>query len=105
MRKLVLLPKVVLVTGIACVGAWWAVGSINLSGIYPSSWTEAQLIRHRCRVRLVQPEWVSANPDALMDWMIAETKARLGAVAVLWAVGIGFVIVTGTRENQHESEK
>jgi hypothetical protein len=89
MKALVLL---LLITASALMAAYYAIATINLNGIYPSNWTEAQLIHDRCRLRLVQPEWVSSNSGITINWMIAETKARVAVIAILWLGGVIYTI-------------
>jgi hypothetical protein len=60
--------------------------------------SSAQLIRERNSFFLVPTEWISgsANAGRVSDvewrWLIAETKARLAVVFILWAVGVSFFI-------------
>jgi hypothetical protein len=91
MRLRVLLSRLLLATILAAAAAYFAVASLNVSGIYPTSWTDAAIIRHRCPVRLVDPERLGRPGDVLMNWVAAEVKARLGLIAVLWLVGMGFI--------------
>jgi hypothetical protein len=92
MRTPVLALKVLLITLAAIACAYCAVAAMDVSGIAPTSWTAAELIRHRCPVRLIQPEWVSSQPDTLMNWLAAELRARLAVVGVLWLIGSAFVV-------------
>ena len=73
-------------TALALVAGYYAILSIQIGGIYSSNWTDADLIRDRCPFRLIQPEWVSSQPDTLLNWFGAEIKARLGLIVVLWFV-------------------
>jgi hypothetical protein len=57
---------------------------VNPSGIHATDATDAQIIRDRCHLRLIQPEWVSSNGNIMMNWIVAETKARLGVIAFFW---------------------
>jgi hypothetical protein len=92
MRALQLSLNVLLIT-VAAVGAfYYAIATVNVSGIHSTGWTDAQLIRERCHFRLVQPEWVSSQPDTLMNWIVAETRARLGVVAILWFGSLTIII-------------
>ncbi len=72
------LYKTVLITLAAVAVAYYAIATLDVSGIYSKSWTDADLIRHRCPIRLVQPEWVSSQPDTLMNWVIAEMRTKTG---------------------------
>src|SRR6266436_4959678 len=80
------------ITAVALVLAYYFIGAANPSGFYMSDLTEMQLIRSRWHLRLIQPEWVSSNGSILMNWVIAETKARLVVIAFFWLCAIGFVI-------------
>jgi hypothetical protein len=80
------------ISAVALVIADYAIGAVNPSGIHGTDETDAQIIRNRCHLRLVQPEWVSSNGSILMNWVIAETKARLLVIALFWLCAIGFVI-------------
>ena len=80
------------VTALAFVAGYYAVFTLNISGIYSSNLTDADLIRARCPIRLVQPEWVSNQPDTLMNWCVAEMKARLILVLVLWLISVACLV-------------
>jgi hypothetical protein len=84
--RLRLFINVLTITLLALVAIYYASVSINLSGIHSANWTDAELIRHRCSFRLIQPEWVSSKPDTVMNWCVAEIKARIGAIGSLWLV-------------------
>ena len=57
----------------------------------------ADIIRQHWPHRLIQPEWVSTTPDQLMNWHVAETRARLAIVIVLWLLTVGgFAYKLGT---------
>ena len=83
---------IVAITAVALTLAYFAIGAVNPSGIYGTDWTDAQLIRDRCHFRLVQPEWVSSNGSVLMNWIIAESKARLVVIAFFWLCAVVFTI-------------
>lgn len=80
------------ITAVAVILACYAVGSINPVGIYPTGWSDAQIIRDRCRLRLVQPESVSSNGSVLMNWLKAEIQARVAVIALFWLGAMGFAI-------------
>jgi hypothetical protein len=86
------LMLIVAITAVALVVADYTIGAVNPSGIHGTDWTDAQIIRNRCHLRLIQPEWVSNNGSILMNWVVAETKARLAVIALFWLGAIGFVI-------------
>jgi hypothetical protein len=68
----------------AIAAVWfWAIAPIATSLVYmhPTSWTDADLVRHFWHFRLVRPEWVGSPPQYdYLVWAQAETLARLGAV-------------------------
>lgn len=101
MKALELILKFLLVTILALIVAYFAIGSLSasISGIYSTSTTDAELIKQRCPIRLVQPEWVSRQPDMLSDWIFAETKARFALVAFLW-LGSVTIITWHHRQNR-----
>src|SRR6185503_9208788 len=67
-------------TVLALGAGYYAIFAIQISGIYSSNWTDADLIRDRCPFRLIQPEWVSSQPDTVLNWLGAEIKARLSLI-------------------------
>jgi hypothetical protein len=95
------LMLIVAITVVAFVIAGYVIGAINPGGLHPTNWTDAQLIRDRCHVRLIQPEWVSSNGSVLMNWIIAETKARLAVVAIFWVAGLSFIARYEMSENEN----
>jgi hypothetical protein len=96
MQKLRLMLLLSVITLTAVVAAWfWALNPLltMLAYLHPPNWTEADLVRHIWRFRLVQPEWVSNPPNySYTQWMEAETLARLSVVFVGWLVSITLVI-------------
>ena len=81
------------ITAVTLVIAYYAVGAVNPSGICSADWSEAQIIREHCRLRLIRPEWVSSKGSILMNWVVAETKARLAVVAIFWFCIVCYVIL------------
>src|SRR6266540_3737156 len=75
----------------AAAAIWfWALRPLGFASYLSSTGaTDASIIRQYWPHRLVQPEWVSATPDRLMNWHFAETVARLSVVGVLWFVITG----------------
>jgi hypothetical protein len=88
-------------TALAFVAGYYAIFTIRVGGIHSSSWTDADLIRDRCPVRLIQPEWVSSQPDTLMSWCVAEMGARFGLIATLWLVSVIFLVWRHRRNRKH----
>lgn len=80
------------ITAVTLVIAYYAVGAVNPSGICSADWSEAQIIREHCRLRLIRPEWVSSKGSVLMNWVVAETKARLAVVTIFWIAAVSFAI-------------
>jgi len=80
-----------LIMGVAATAAWYAVASIQISGILPSDWTAADVIRARCPVHLVSPEWIRGGDQAsiLFSWATAELRVRLFVVCTLWLFALG----------------
>lgn len=92
MRATTLSLNLLLATVLAALAAYYAFTTIRVGGIHSSNLTSAQIIRQRCPIRLVQPEWVSSQPDMLMNWLMAETRARLGLVGVVWLGGVNIIV-------------
>lgn len=92
MRTSLLLLKLILATVAAGAAVFFAVTTMDLNGIYPTSWTDADLIRQRCHIRLIQPEWVSDKPDTVMNWATAELTTRMGLIAILWFTSLSVIV-------------
>jgi hypothetical protein len=82
-----LLLKIVFVTVFALALGVFAVATIQIGAIHPTSLSEAEIIRARNPVRLVSPDWVSPTGD-IFEWLKAETRARMALLVLLWLVGI-----------------
>ncbi len=61
---------------------------------------ETNFIRAKIPVRLVQPEWVSRQPDLLSNWVSAESKTRFGAIGVLWLASLSLIIRQRCRQKR-----
>ena len=94
---------IVAITAVALTLAYFAI--VNPIVLNPSDWTDAQIIRHRYHLRLVQPAWVSSNGGILMNWVVAETEARLAAIAFFWLCAVIFMIRYEMGENENVDEK
>ena len=71
----------------AAAGWFWALRPLGFASYLTSTRaSDADIIRHYWPHRLVEPEWVSATPDGLLNWHFTETVARLSVVAVLWSI-------------------
>src|SRR5215468_379346 len=99
------LMLIVAITAVALALAYYVIGAVNPGGIYMSDVTEAQIVRKCCRVRLVQPEWVSSNGSVLMNWCVAETYTRLAVIAIFWVAGLSFVARYEMSGNENEDAK
>jgi hypothetical protein len=93
------LMPIVAITVVSLALAYFAIGAVSPGGFYMGDVTEAQIVRKCCRVRLVQPEWVSSNPSTLLNWCVAETYARLAVIAIFWLGAVIFTIRFETEEN------
>ncbi len=86
--------QLALVTLAAIAAAWfWVLPPLlmPLGYIYPADWTQADLVRHLWRFRLVPPERVSTPPN-YMRWAWAETLARLIVVFLAWLTSTTFIL-------------
>jgi|ERR1035441_1278089 hypothetical protein len=90
MRAQILVLKLVLVTLAAMGAAYYAIGSVNISGIMSNNFIAADVIRERCPIHLVRPEWVAGKDqeDILLSWPIVEMKTRLATLLVLWMLSV-----------------
>ena len=86
--------EVLLATVVAVAAAWYAIASINLNGLLPTNWTAADVIRQRCPVHVVRPEWIRGTEqvDVLFTWAATETKARLALVCAFWLIAVGVLV-------------
>jgi hypothetical protein len=76
------LPVVVLC--LIYFGVWdWALRPIWQipQGLAPVNWTDADLIRDRYPIRLIDPGWLANSHD----WIFVESHARLGLIAIVTA--------------------
>src|SRR5688500_15638052 len=93
-----LITKLLFATTLALIGAYFAITTVRVGGIANTNWTETDLIRDRAPIRLVQPEWVSNTPDKIMNWVVAETCARLGLILTLWVVSLILIVRSRSEE-------
>ena len=91
------------ITVLAVVAGYYAIFTMSIVGIYSTNLTAADIMRHRCPIRLIQPEWVSSQPDTLMNWCVAEIRARLGFIAALWLGSVSTIVwrYLKKRKNTH----
>ncbi len=101
--KLVTIQVLLAVFG-AVAAAWYAVASIQVSGIVSTNWTAEDVIRQRCPLHLVKPEWIKGSDqgDILFSWVITETWARLAAVFVFWVIIVSLLVWRTLRRRQYE---
>jgi hypothetical protein len=89
--------RLALVTVVAFAAGWfWALSPLGTSLLYicPSSWTEADLVRHLWHFRLIQPEWVSSPPHYdYLRWAQFETLARFVVVFLGWICGVAWALL------------
>lgn len=100
MRTSLLLLKLILATAVAGAGIFFAVTTMDLNGIHPTSWTDADLIRQRCSVRLIQPEWVNDKSDTVTNWATAELATRMGLIAILWLASLSVCVWNFSRNRK-----
>ena len=91
-------------TVLAVAAAWCGVASVQVSGIVPTNFRAADIIRQRCPLHLVRPEWIkiSDQGDILSKWAFAEPKVRLLAVSCLWGMGIAVFAWWALSSRRHE---
>jgi hypothetical protein len=102
MRTPCLILKVLLVTVAEVTAAYFAIASVNVSGLVSTNFSAADVIRKRCPLHLVQPEWVAGTDqvDILLRWPITETKARLAVLLVLWVLSVSIFAVQFRRRQR-----
>jgi len=84
--------------------AYYAVASVQMSGIVPSDWSAADVIQQRCPFHLLRPGWIkgSDQADILFTWTVVEMKARLLAVCGVWVIGIALLAWRALKSRHHE---
>ena len=102
MRTPYLILKVLLVTAAAVTAAYYAIASVNVSGLMSTNFCAADVIRERCPLHLVQPEWIAGTDqvDILLRWPITEMKARLAVLLVLWVFSVSIFAVQFRRRHR-----
>jgi hypothetical protein len=91
--------KLLLITIAAILVDYVAISTVNINGIYSSGTPDIDRIKQRCPVRLVQPEWVNPGWDLIINWTVAEIKARIGLVSMLWLCGMAVIIYRTRRRS------
>jgi hypothetical protein len=99
-----LLFKLSLVTGAAVAAAYYAIASIQLSGLVAHDFTAADVIRERNPFYLVRPEWVAGSDqiETLFRWSVAENEARLAVLFLLWILTVSAFVWQYLRRRRHE---
>jgi len=98
------------VTVAAALVIWfWALAPICFASYLTSPGaSDADIIRQYWPHRVVEPEWVGATPDRLLNWHITETVARLAVVSVLWLLitgGVAYRLIRGDSPGGIEGPK
>jgi hypothetical protein len=64
--------------------------SIQIGGLEPHSYLAAEIIRERFPVHLVNPATIHSHDqaDILFRWKVAEIRARMGVVSLLWLLSV-----------------
>ncbi len=80
--------------------AYYAIASINISGLVPHDFNAASIIQIRCPVHIVPPGRIKGTnqADILFYWAKAETKARLAIVGIGWVLTIGLLFTQHLRK-------
>jgi hypothetical protein len=89
-----LLLKILLLT-VTALAAGFSLGvSTGVSGLMENSFNAVQVIRERSLIRLVPPGRITGRDqqDILRRWTMAEIRARLAVVLILWAAGVCILV-------------
>ena len=107
MQRTITITIVGVATIATAAAVWlWALRPLGFASYLTSTGaSDADIIRQYWPHRLVEPEWVSATPDRLMNWHMAETGARLSVVAVLWLLISGGAIYGFVRRRRVRPNK
>jgi hypothetical protein len=93
--------KFCVVTGAVVAVAYYAIASVNISGPINHDFTAVAIIRKRFPLHLVSPAWIVGGDqfDVLFRWNIAEIKARLTILLVLWVLAVSALVWRFTRRH------
>lgn len=99
-----LLFKLCLVTGGAVAAAYYAIASVQISGLVAHDFTAADVILERCSFHLVRPGWIAGSDqfDILFRWSVAEIQARLAVLFLLWILTVSAFVWQYLRRRRHE---
>jgi uncharacterized membrane protein YqjE len=109
MRFSVLTLKVVLLSVVASVIAGFSVFSLTRIGWFvfglPEDVTAAAYIREHYPIHFVRPEWVTGADqlDILIFWTVAEIKARVTVMLVLWILFVSFFVWQHYKRRRHHN--
>lgn len=104
-------PTLIWIILAMCVAAaaaiwFWALRPLGFVSYLSSTGTsEAEIIRSYWPNRLVQPEWVSASPDRIMNWHFVETITRLVAVSVVWCLALAAAAYATSKNRRAKHKK
>ena len=104
MRPALLTLKVVFLTVAVLVLGWFGLGSLPHIGAISHGFTASAFIRERHPFHLVRPEWITGKDqwDILIAWLLAETKARVVTLLILWILGSAFFVWRHLRRRRHD---
>jgi len=77
----------------AVVAGYYAIGTVNVSGLAPYDFSAAAIIKERCPFHLVRPEWVTGTDqgDILFRWATMEIRVRLIVLLGLWILSVSLL--------------
>src|SRR5439155_2183019 len=79
MRRIIRILIIAVATFSVAAGVWfWALRPLRFASYLTSAGaSDVDIVRQYWPHRLVEPEWLRATPNRLMNWHFAETLARL----------------------------
>src|SRR5437773_239275 len=99
MQRNITITIVAMATVAAAAAVWfWALRPLGFASYLTSTGaTDAEIIGQYWPHRLVEPEWVSATPDRLMNWSLTEAVVRSSVIGVVWLIITGGAIFRYSR--------
>jgi hypothetical protein len=90
LKPLPLILKLLSVTGATLALMYCAITSLDLGGFQSSNFQAADVIRQRCPIHLIKPEWMKGGEqgEILLKWMDVESKARVATFCWFWLFGV-----------------
>ena len=74
-------------------------------GLHPTSWNDADLIRDRTTLCLVDPDKMEKSEDGvLFGWMLLEMKVRTVTTFSFWGAVLTGVFINGKRKRSLNNE-